>query len=298
MDGKKPDSMKNLSEFTGKEVVPIFSGGGTRLPAHIGILQAMNELNVDFSHIVGVSGGSIVSSLYAAGFSLSDIKQLAMETDFNKFRSISLLRLLMQGGLSSGDKFESWIDQKLEGREFKDMAMDFHVLATDVNGGGPMIFDKTNTPDLKVSRAVRFSMSIPLIFSFKTYQEHVLVDGAILSEDALFRDWAGDKTPAICFRLKSDPQTNKTFKKPMFPLKSYVLMLVRTFMNAISREYVHAEHWHNTIVVNTGTMSSVDFNMSSDQKQMLYDSGYLTALEYIPKKIQQCSAHEALLRHA
>ncbi len=279
------------------QVVPIFSGGGTRLPAHIGILQAMHELDINFSHIVGVSGGSIVSSLFAAGHSLDDIKKLALSTDFNQFRSFSLIRLLMDGGLSSGDKFEQWMDDILESRTFSDMDLNFHVLATDVNGGGPIVFDKKNTPDLKVSRAVRFSMSIPLIFSFKTYDKHVLVDGAILSEDALFRDWAGDKTPAICFRLKSDPAPNQKFKKPIFPLKSYVLMLVRTFMNAISREYVHAEHWHNTIVINTGKTSSVDFNMTTEEKEILYRSGYDTALEFIPKKIQQCMIHEAQIRH-
>jgi len=268
-------------------VVPIFSGGGTRLPAHIGILQAMHELDIRFEHLVGVSGGSIVSSLYAAGLSLESIKVLAMETDFNQFRSISLLRLLKDGGLSSGDKFEKWLDEKLDGRLFSDMALNFHVLATDVNGGGPIVFDRQTSPDLKVSQAVRYSMSIPLIFSFKTYQNHILVDGAILSEDALFRDWAGDKTPAICFRLKSEPQSNGEFKKPLFPLKTYVLMLIKTFMNAISREYVHAEYWHNTIVVNTGKTSSVDFNMSQKEKEYLYLSGYETAKEYIPKKIDQ-----------
>lgn len=279
------------------QVVPIFSGGGTRLPAHIGILQAMHELNINFSHIVGVSGGSIVSSLFAAGYSLNEIKKLALSTDFNQFRSFSLIRLLMDGGLSSGDKFEQWMDDILEGRTFSDMELNFHVLATDVNGGGPIVFDKVSTPDLKVSRAVRFSMSIPLIFSFKTYNKHVLVDGAILSEDALFRDWAGDKTPAICFRLKSDPETNQEFRKPFFPLKSYVLMLIRTFMNAISREYVHAEHWHNTIVINTGKMSSVDFNMSAEEKEVLFRSGYDTAIEFIPKKIQQCMVYEAKVKH-
>ncbi len=287
--------MTSLIKSPVRQVVPIFSGGGTRLPAHVGILQAMHELGIEFEHLVGVSGGSIVSSLYAAGLPLEEIKRLALATDFNQFRGISLMRLLMHGGLSSGDQFEKWIDEKLEGRLFSDMELNFHVLATDVNGGGPIVFDKALTPDLKVSRAVRFSMSIPLIFSFKTYEEHILVDGAILSEDALFRDWAGDRTPAICFRLKSDPQANGKFKKPMFPLKSYVLMLVKTFMNAISREYVHAEHWHNTIVINTGKTSSVDFKMTKDQKETLYNSGYDTALEFIPKKIQQSIDHEALL---
>ncbi|WP_199609962.1 patatin-like phospholipase family protein [Flocculibacter collagenilyticus] len=266
-------------------VVPVFSGGGTRLLAHIGILQAIEELDINFDHVVGVSGGSIVSSLYASGMPLEEIKQLAFQTDFNQFKDFSLLRLLKDGGLSSGAKFEQWIDQRLEGRTFKDMDIDFHVLATDVNGGGPVVFNKTNSPDLKVSRAVRFSMSIPLVFSFQAFQQHILVDGAILAEDALFRDWSGEGTPVLCFRLKSEQEANQQFKRSFFSLKAYVLMLIKTFMDAISREYVHAEHWHNTIVVNTGKSSSVDFNMSLAQKEALFQAGYTTALSFIPKKL-------------
>jgi len=130
-------------------------------------------------------------------------------------------------------------------------------------------------------------MSIPLVFSFKEFKEHVLVDGAILAEDALFRDWAGDGTPVLCFRLKSEMEANQYFKRSFFSLKSYVLMLIKTFMNAISREYVHAEHWQNTIVINTGKSSSVDFNMTDDEKEVLYQQGYRTALSYIPKKVFQ-----------
>jgi NTE family protein len=267
------------------QIVPIFSGGGTKLSAHIGILDAMNELDIDFDHIVGVSGGSIISSLYCTGMPLNEIKKLAIETNFSKFRGFSLITLLLQGGLSSGDAFENWMDEKLEGKLFKDISKDLHILATDVNGGGPIVFNKENTPDLKISKAVRFSMSIPLFFSFQSYKDHILVDGAILSEDALFKDWAGDGTRVICFRLKSDQVTSRKFKKSWLPLGQYVMMLIRTFMTAMSREYVHDNYWKNTIIVNTGSHSPVDFNMSIQDKETLYIMGYKTALEFIPKRL-------------
>jgi NTE family protein len=267
------------------KIVPIFSGGGTKLSAHIGILDAMNTLNIDFEHIVGVSGGSIISSLYCTGMPLSEIKRLAIETNFKKFRGFSLITLLLQGGLSSGDAFERWMDQKLEGKTFNDIAKDLHILATDVNGGGPIVFNKENSPDLKISKAVRFSMSIPIFFSFKSYKDHILVDGAILSEDAIFKDWGGDGTPLICFRLKSDQVTDKPFKKSWLPIVQYVMMLIRTFMTAMSREYVHDQYWKNTIIINTGKLSPVDFNMSIQEKESLYEVGYKTALEFIPKRL-------------
>ena len=70
---------------TRKTVVPIFAGGGTRLPAHVGILYALKEFDVDFTHLVGVSGGSIVSSLFAAGLTPKEIKDIALTTDFKQF---------------------------------------------------------------------------------------------------------------------------------------------------------------------------------------------------------------------
>ena len=259
------------------KIVPIFSGGGTKLSAHIGILDAINTLNIEFQHIVGVSGGSIISALYCIGMPLDDIKKLAIETNF--------ITLLLQGGLSSGDAFERWMDEKLEGKSFKDISKDLHILATDVNGGGPIVFNKENSADLKISKAVRFSMSIPIFFSFKSYKDHILVDGAILSEDAIFNDWAGDGTPVICFRLKSDQVTDKPFKKSWLPIVQYVMMLIRTFMTAMSREYVHDQYWKNTIIINTGKLSPVDFNMTIQEKETLYEIGYKTALEFIPKRL-------------
>jgi NTE family protein len=62
-------------------------------------------------------------------------------------------------------------------------------------------------------------------------------------------------------------------------------------MNAVSREYVHAEFWHNTIVVNTGELSSVNFDMTVEQKQQLYDMGYQTAKSIMPLKLKALFSH-------
>ncbi|GGD75132.1 patatin-like phospholipase family protein [Lacimicrobium alkaliphilum] len=268
-----------------QEIIPIFSGGGTRLPTHIGILAALKDLDIGFKHLVGVSGGSIVSALYSTGMPLTEIHQLALDTNFRQFRGFSLIRLLRDGGLSSGDKFERWMDTHLKGKTFEQLEVDLHIVATDVNGGGPVIFNRDNSPTMRVSKAVRFSMSIPLIFSFKSYKDHLLVDGAILSEDALFRDWAGDGTPSVCFRLKSDNQYKPLMKRSWVPLTQYILLLIRTFMTALSREYVNASYWHNTVVINTGTLSAVDFDMTPEQKNTLFEVGYETAKNILPTKI-------------
>ncbi|EHR40508.1 MULTISPECIES: patatin-like phospholipase family protein [Alishewanella] len=276
-----------MSVLNASEIVPILSGGGTRLSCHIGILQALNELNLSYRHLVGVSGGSIVAAFYAAGWPLKRIEQLALDTDFRYFKGISLTTLLRTGGLCNGNRFEQWLDALLEQRTFADLELDLHVLATDISGGGPVIFNRQLTPEVRVSAAIRYSMSIPLFFSFKSYRDKVLTDGVILSEDALHRDWSGQGLPLVCFRLKSESETRPIRTSRYLPVVSYMQMLIQTFMNAVSREYVHAEYWHNTVVVNTGEVSAVNFELTVAQKQLLYLQGYKTALDIVPRKLPQ-----------
>lgn len=276
----------SVSRIYPKQIVPILSGGGTRLPAHIGILQALNDLNVKHDTIVGVSGGSIIAAMYAKGFSVSEMKRMALHTDFRQFADFSLWRLLRHGGLASGDVFEKWLDEQLDGVTFGTLKYPLHILATDVNGGGPVLFNKECTPTVHVSAAVRASMSIPLIFAFKEFEDKLLVDGAILSEDALFRDWQKDGTPSVCFRLQSR-QKKIPLKKSRFALPTYVTLLIRTFMSALSREYVHAEYWQHTILVDTGEVSSVDFDANGIDKETLFEIGYSTTKAYLPDKLKR-----------
>ena len=279
-----------------EKIVPILAGGGTRLPAHLGVLHALSKLQIQFDNIVGVSGGSIIASLFASGISIEDIKDIALTTDYTQFTGFSLFKLIRNGGLSSGDVFEKWVDDHLQGKTFSQMEMELHVVATDVRSGKPVIFNKENTPNMRVSKAVRFSMSIPLVFSFKPFGKHLMVDGSILSEDALHRNWAKDETPVMCFRLRSEYEYDEPKTNPYFPIVNYITLLIRTFMTTISREYINDAFWHNTVVINTGECSGVDFGMTDEQKLQLFDIGYQTALEIVPIKTNTSPISQPIFR--
>ncbi len=274
----------------GCRIVPVLAGGGARLSAHIGVLAALEELQLQFNHIVGVSGGSIIGALYASGYHLAKIEQIATDTDFSQFLDQSLMSLLRSGGLSTGDRFESWMDEKLKGIRFEDLPGNFHVVATDVHTGMPVIFNRSNSPHLPISRAVRFSMSIPILFSFKPFRTHLLVDGSILAEEALQRDWSGEGDPVLCFRLRSAHPPTPRQRTPAIPLKHYLTLLVRTFMTTMSREYINDSFWHSTVVVDTGEISAMDFKLGPQQKKQLFDAGYRTARDIVPMKLARGTA--------
>lgn len=268
------------------KIVPVLSGGGSRLAAHLGVLAALEKLAVDFDHIVGVSGGSVIGALYASGYTINEIKKVGLETNFSKFAGQSFWSLLRTGGLSSGDYFESWVDEKLNHKTFNELVKDFHVVATDVRTGLPVIFNKETTPDMKVSEAVRYSMSIPLLFSFKSYKHHLMVDGSILSEEVVQRDWSGEGTPIVVFRLRSIKTADNSDVKQFFPLKSYLSMLIKTFLTTMSREYINDKFWHSTVVIDTGGVSPIDLKLNAKQKIGLFNTGYKTTIQILPLKLK------------
>ncbi|MCG6967199.1 MAG: patatin-like phospholipase family protein [Chromatiaceae bacterium] len=269
-----------------RKMIPVLAGGGTRLPAHVGILTALEQMQYRVERLVGVSGGSIVASLYAYGYSTEYLKNLAFAVDFRQFRGFSLKQLLFAGGLSTGERFESWLDDQLKGATFAQLDRELHVVATDVRSGEPVVFDSAHSPDFRVARAVRFSMGIPLLFTFEKYKHHLMVDGSILAEDALYRQWSDDDTPVVYFRLRSNREAVEIRESRVFPLPDYVMMLIRTFMTSISREYISDPYWRNTVVIETGNISPVEFALSSEQKEDLFRRGLQTTEQVIPLKLE------------
>ncbi len=268
-----------------QRIVPVLAGGGTRLAAHVGVLTALADMGIGYDHIVGVSGGSTVASLVAIGMAMEDIKVILRAVNFAHYRGYSLVNLLRHGGLSNGKRFEQWMGHQLGGVRFRDLKKNLHVVATDVRSGQPVVFNRDNSPDLLVARAVLYSISIPLIFPFHHHGDHVLVDGSILAEDSLFRDWAGDLTPVVCFRLRDKRIAAEHPARKILPLADYLFMLVRTFMSTISREYLSESLWLNTVLIETEGMSPLEFNMTPEQKKTLFDLGYATTREFLPTKL-------------
>lgn len=76
-----------LGSFTvqAQKVGLVFSGGGAKGLAHIGVLKALEENNIPIDYIVGTSMGGIVGGLYASGYSPTEIEKIALSSDFQNW---------------------------------------------------------------------------------------------------------------------------------------------------------------------------------------------------------------------
>jgi NTE family protein len=277
-----------MSEEKPLELNIILAGGGVRLGAYVGALYALRERGVVIKKIVGISGGSVISTLHASGYSLSDLKALMLEMDYRKFKDFSLLACLAGTGLYSGQRFEDWIDGKLEGKTFgDDFHLDHYVVATDLLRGKPVVFSKDTFPQVKVSRAVRFSIGIPLFFSYRKFhlsrnETGIMVDGN-LSSFAMGNMFHDDKYNTLTLKIT----TSKTFMEALpkgFNRFSYPRQLVKILMSSLEKERVSGERWRKSLLIFSGDITSTKFDLSPEEKHYLFDEGYRQVMENLDKK--------------
>jgi NTE family protein len=265
----------------------ILAGGGVRVGAYIGALYALKERGITIEKIVGISGGSIVSSLYAAGHSLERLKDLMLELDYTQFKDFNPLAILTGMGLYKGRRFERWIDKELGGRRFSDaFELDHYVVATDILKSRPIVFSKESFPDLKVSKAVRFSIGIPLFYTYKKFrigkdEKGIMVNGNLAAfqlEDMFHYD----EHITLTLRLATDRadfiRLPRRFSKFNYPQR-----LVNILMNSLERERIAGDRWRNTIIIFSGNISATKFDLSREEKLYLFEQGYTQVKENLHK---------------
>ncbi|MCK6262370.1 patatin-like phospholipase family protein [Vibrio sp. ZSDE26] len=65
------------------KIAVVLAGGGAKGAAHIGVLKALEELNIPIDYITGTSMGAYIGGLYASGMSADEIESLIYSVEWN-----------------------------------------------------------------------------------------------------------------------------------------------------------------------------------------------------------------------
>ncbi len=147
-------------------------GGGARGMAHIGVLKAIEDLEMDIYAISGASAGAIVGSLFAGGRSPDDILKVATESTFLK----AFKPGIRWTGLGDLQYLEDIIRDNLAFDTFEGLPRDLHIGVTNLNTGEPEIMDKGI-----VSKAVAASSAIPGVFKPVEIGKYKYIDGGFMN---------------------------------------------------------------------------------------------------------------------
>lgn len=180
------------------------SGGGIRGIAHAGVLKALEENNIKIDVIGGTSSGSIISTLYAMGYSPYYIyilfKRYARDlVNQNSMTKITSLKNFMANkktnfsGFYSGEEIEKAFNEvaKRKGiRKITDIEIPIVIPTVDIQDSNEYIFtnfipketenQKRYITDIQIGKAIRASSSFPVAFDPCIYKNHKFLDGGIL----------------------------------------------------------------------------------------------------------------------
>lgn len=153
-------------------------GGGAVLgAAHIGVLKAIKEEEIEVSYIAGTSIGAFVGALYAFGKGWEEIKEIALTISWSDISKISLSKY----GLLSNHKLKTVITEHIGDAIIEDAAIPLAIIAADVTTGEKVVLKKGSVVD-----AVMASTCMPGIFKPVKYNDRLLVDGGIVENVPIY----------------------------------------------------------------------------------------------------------------
>jgi NTE family protein len=181
-----------------------FGGGSARGLAHVGVIRWFEEHRIPIDRVAGTSMGGLVGGAFASGMNSAELHRLLAETDWNAMFGASSFQYknvrrkddardypsriefgLKRGivpppSLNNGQQVE-FLLSRIGGaysdlQSFDELPTPFRCLAVDLKTSTPVVLDKGSLP-----RAMRATMSLPLIFPPVEVDGRVLVDGGAMN---------------------------------------------------------------------------------------------------------------------
>jgi NTE family protein len=149
-------------------------GGAARGFAHVGVIQVLEQQGLRPDLVVGTSAGSLVAALYASGMSGAQLERSALEMEEAAIADWTLP--LFNRGLLRGEALARYVNRQVQGKRLEQMALPVGILATDLNTGRGVLFQRGDT-----GTAVRASSAVPGVFTPVSIGEVPYVDGGLVA---------------------------------------------------------------------------------------------------------------------
>jgi NTE family protein len=149
-------------------------GGAARGFAHVGVIQVLEEAGIRPSLVSGTSAGSLVAAFYASGKTGKQLQNVAETMEEATIADWTLP--LFNRGMLRGDALARYVNGQVGSRLIEDMALPLGIVATDLNTGQSMLFQRGDT-----GTAVRASSAVPAVFQPVRIAGREYVDGGLVS---------------------------------------------------------------------------------------------------------------------
>ena len=183
----------------------VLAGGGAKGGAHVGVLKALEEMNVPIDCIAGTSMGALVGGGYASGIPAAGLEKFVTGIDWKTVvggagrRDLQTIeqkragvtysndiemglrdkRVLLPAGIvntsSIEDLLRTYVARSRAQTDFDKLPIPFRAVATDMVTGKMVVLDSGD-----LATAMRASMAIPGAFAPVVMDKYILSDGGMV----------------------------------------------------------------------------------------------------------------------
>lgn len=284
-------------------------GGGICGLAECSAIEELHKRGVmaGIDNFAGSSVGSMIAGALACGASYNFLQRMIGETDFSKFvdyynKGTAMFNIWWKLGACTGDPMTDWYAGVI-----RELTGDADITLGKIHDkyGGKLVvtttcltdrkteyLDYISCPDMPLKQAVRMSASFPYLFQPVMYNNKIYVDGGVMNNYPInVFHYANDKytkinEKALGLMLLSSDQITHNYP-PVTNLRSFTSAIIECYLQNPVKPHMDPQDWDRSIKIPCGQISSIDFTLTSEQKQFLMDSGRKSVIEFFDGKAQE-----------
>ncbi len=232
----------------------VLSGGGARGICHLGVIKALEEINVRFDYISATSAGSVTGCLYSYGYKPDEIMEMIKSTSFAR----SLRLAWSWKGLLKLDGLRNLFLKFIPENDFSALKIPVVIAATEMRKGKIEYFTQGEliTPILA-------SCCVPAVFNPVEFNGGFYVDGGVL-----------DNLPVKAIQDKCDfiVGSHCNFIRADADLKNFRTVIERSLLMAINGNTTISKSLCNILIEppDVGRFSGFDVGKAEE----IFNIGY------------------------
>jgi NTE family protein len=260
----------------------VFSGGGMKGIAFIGVLKVLEQYNIinSINTYLGCSAGSIIALLVLIGYTHNDLYRLFTNIDLAKYQDLRMDEFLNKKGIDSGENFMKLITIIVKKKGitaettfeelFKKTGKSLIVVGSNITRNNCKYFNHIDTPNAKVLQSIRISISYPYFFQPVVYEDELYVDGGLLNHFPIkyFGEDCMDVLGILLHDRKFDEDRinlNHTIEDYTLSLLSAVIdNVISLITSGMEGKYIH---------IDIKNLNSMNFHEINSEKIKIYLEG-------------------------
>lgn len=155
-----------------KSIGLVLSGGGVRGMAHIGLIKAMREHQIEAKVVAGTSIGALVGALYANDNTVDEMLTFFKETPLFQYSFFAINK----PGFIDTERYVKIFKDFFPDNSFKSLKRPLFVVATDLMKGNEKVFY-----DGELIKPLLASAALPPVFSPVNIENILYADGGIMN---------------------------------------------------------------------------------------------------------------------